>query len=34
MVQLPGDLVHAVLKWLEATPQQLSALNGLKAVSK
>jgi hypothetical protein len=34
MVQLPGDLVHAVLQWLDATPQQLGALNGLKAVSK
>ena len=34
MVLLPGDLVHAVLQTLEGTPQQLSVLNGLKAVSK
>ena len=34
MVLLPGDLIHAVLQTLEATPRQLSVLNGLKAVSK
>ena len=34
MVQLPAELVHAVLQLLDATPQQLSVLNGLKAVSK
>ena len=34
MVQLPAELVHAVLQLLDTTPQQLSVLNGLKAVSK
>ena len=34
MAQLSVDLVHAVLQWLEATPGQLSVLNGMKAVSK
>jgi len=34
MLQLPADLVLQVLQSLEATPGQLSVLNGLKAVSK
>ena len=34
MVHLPAELVHHVLQTLDATPQELGALNRLKAVSK